>query len=107
MRNAHIVLTTVGSQDAAQTLAEQLVERRLAACVNIVGPVRSVYRWKGKVEREQEYLLIVKTTAERSADLSALFQQIHPYELPELVHLPITGGSEEYLAWLSAEVGGE
>jgi len=104
MTNARIVLTTVGLKDVAERLAQQLVERRLAACVNIVGPIRSIYRWKNKVQNEQEYLLLIKTTAAHAAELQSAFQGLHPYELPECVQLPVEGGSEEYLAWLAAEV---
>ena len=104
MANARIVLTSVGLLEKAEQLAGILVERRLAACVNIVGPVRSIYRWKNAIEREQEYLLLIKTTAERAAELAAAFAEIHPYELPERVELTIDGGSDNYLEWLSAQV---
>lgn len=104
MTNKRIVLTTIGLKDAAEKLARQLVERRLAACVNIVGPIRSVYRWKNKVQNEQEYLLLIKTTAEQAMHLQSAFQELHPYELPECVEIPIAGGSDEYLAWVAAEV---
>jgi periplasmic divalent cation tolerance protein len=104
MTNARLVLTTVGLKEEAEKLAQQLVERRLAACVNIVGPIRSIYRWKHKVNNEQEYMLLIKTTAEHAAQLQSAFKVLHPYELPECVHLPIEGGSEEYLVWLAAEV---
>ena len=104
MAKARIVLTTVGVLEKAEQLASALVERRLAACVNVVGPMRSIYRWKGAIEREQEYLLIIKTTSERAADLTAAFTELHPYELPERVELSIEGGSGEYLEWLSAQV---
>jgi periplasmic divalent cation tolerance protein len=104
MANARIVLTTIGSKESAEKLAQQLVERRLVACVNIVGPIRSVYRWKERIESEEEYLLLLKTTAERAAQLQAAFEELHPYELPERVELAIEGGSEPYLAWLAAGV---
>jgi periplasmic divalent cation tolerance protein len=103
MSNARIVLTTVGLKEAADKLAQQLVEKRLAACVNIVGPIRSVYRWRDKIQNEAEYLLLVKTTAECAAQLRSTLQTLHPYELPECVELTVTGGSEEYLAWVAAE----
>jgi len=106
MTNARIVLTTIGSKESAGKLAEQLVERRMAACVNIVGPIRSVYRWKEKLEHEDEYLLLIKTTTGHTARLQAAFKELHSYELPECVELAIDGGSAEYLAWLSGEVGG-
>lgn len=104
MANARVVLTTIASSEKADQLASALVERRLAACVNIVGPVRSIYRWKGDIEREQEYLLIIKTTAERAAELAAAFAELHPYEVPEHVELTIEGGGAEYLQWLVTQV---
>ena len=107
MSNARLVLTTVGLKDVADKLAQELVERRLAACVNVIGPMRSIYRWKNKVHNEQEYLLLIKTTAEYAAQLRSSFGGLHPYELPECIELPIEGGSEEYLAWLAAEVSSE
>jgi len=106
LTNARVVLTTIGSKELAEKLAQQLVERRVAACVNIVGPIRSVYRWKGKIEQEEEYLLLIKITTEHAAHLQAAFRELHPYELPECVELAIDGGSEAYLAWLAGEVGG-
>ena len=104
MTNARLVLTTIGMKDAAEKLAQQLVERRLAACVNVVGPIRSIYRWKSKLHNEQEYLLLIKTTADQAMHLRSAFRALHPYELPECVQLPIEGGSDDYLAWLAAEV---
>jgi periplasmic divalent cation tolerance protein len=104
MTNVRVVLTTVGLKDVAEKLATQLVERRLAACVNVVGPIRSIYRWKHKVHNEAEYLLIIKTTASYADRLQSAFKELHPYELPECVQLPIVGGSDDYLNWLAAEV---
>ena len=104
MTNARIVLTTVAEHQTAEKLAQQLVERRLAACVNIIGPIRSVYRWRDKVHNEPEFLLLIKTTAESAAQLRSAFKALHPYELPECVELAVSAGSEEYLAWLAAEV---
>jgi len=98
------VFTTVASSEEAEQLAGALVDRRLAACVNIVGPIRSIYRWKGAVAREQEYLLIIKTTVERAAELAAAFSELHPYEVPEQLELTIAGGGEEYLQWLGEQV---
>jgi periplasmic divalent cation tolerance protein len=105
MTNARIVLTTIGSKDGAENLARQLVERHLAGCVNIVGPVLSVYRWREKIEQEAEYLLLIKTAVEQIPQLYAAFKELHPYELPECMELGVEGGSEEYLAWLTGEVG--
>ncbi len=106
MTPARIVLTTIGQKQDADKLALQLVERRLAACVNIVGPIRSVYRWKQTISNEPEYLLIIKTTTEHATQLRSAFKELHPYELPECVELAVEGGSEEYLAWLAGEVSG-
>jgi len=105
MAETRIVMTTVDEERRAEQFAAALIERRLAACVN-VGPVRSVYRWKGRIEREVEYLLIIKTTAEQASRLEAFFKELHPYELPERIEVSLEGGSEEYLAWVSAEVQG-
>jgi periplasmic divalent cation tolerance protein len=107
MRSVRIVLTTVGSGTQAEELACNLVEQRLAACVNIVGPIRSVYRWKGRVENEQEFLLVIKTSAERSGELAAALTELHPYELPERIELDPGGGSAEYLSWVAGEVARE
>jgi periplasmic divalent cation tolerance protein len=104
---ARVVLTTVGIFERAERLAKELVERRFAACVNIVGPIRSIYRWQGVVEDQQEYLLIIKTSGERAADLEAAFAELHPYELPEHVEISIEGGGAGYLEWLSAQVARE
>jgi len=107
MAEARIVLTTLADEQQAEDLAAALVERRLAACVNIVGPIRSIYRWKGRVEREKEFLLIMKTTPEQAARLEAAFKELHPYELPERIELSVEGGSEAYLSWITDEVQGE
>ena len=104
MTNARIVLTTMSAKDAAEKLAQQLVERRLAACVNIVVPIRSIYRWEQKVHNEEEYLLLIKTTAEQASHLQAALKGLHPYDLPECLQLAVHGGSGDYLAWLAAEV---
>ncbi|HEY1731265.1 MAG TPA: divalent-cation tolerance protein CutA [Terriglobales bacterium] len=104
MTNVRVVLTTVGLKEVAEKLATQLVERRLAACVNVVGPIRSVYRWREKVHNDAEYLLVIKTTASHATQLQSAFKELHPYELPECVQLPIVGGSDDYLNWLAAEV---
>lgn len=107
MSDRRVVLTTVGLIEKAEHLAKALVERRLAACVNIVGPIRSIYRWQGAIEDQQEYLLVIKTTKERAVELEAAFAELHPYELPEHVELSIAGGGPGYLDWISAQVAGE
>ena len=98
-----LALTTVSDEAQAQDLARQLVEGRLAACVNQVR-VASTYRWKGALEEEAEILLLIKTTRDRETALREALLQAHPYELPEFVTLPITGGSEPYLKWLQDSV---
>lgn len=102
-----IVLTTAGSMDEANKIADGLVERRLAACVNITGPITSVYRWQGKVERAQEWLLLIKTTAGVADEVGDAIKELHSYELPECVVLPIEGGSEEYLDWIGENVSNQ
>jgi periplasmic divalent cation tolerance protein len=98
-----VVLTTCGSDDAA-ALAHTLVERRVAACVNIVSNVASTYRWKGEVQQDRETLLIIKTTAARLAAVEQTIRELTKYELPELLALPVVGGSADYLAWLRESV---
>ena len=102
-----VLLSTVATRDDAERIAQALVERRLAACVNVVPGVVSVYRWKGKVEKEGELLLVIKTRGERLEDLkSALLAGLHPYEVPELVVLPVAGGHAPYLDWIAENVSG-
>ena len=100
-----VVFCTAGSRDEAERLADILVEERLAACVTIVGPVLSVYRWKGKVERGDEYLLVVKTKRSLYSKLESRLRELHSYEVPEIVALPIVEGLKDYLSWLSEETG--
>jgi len=104
MSQARIVLTTAGSHDEASKIAHALVERKLAACVNIVPQIESVYRWQGKVETATEWLLIIKTQAEAFARVREAIKELHSYELPECVMLEINGGSEEYLKWIGENV---
>ena len=87
----------------AQTLAQALIERRLAACVNVLADCTSVYRWKGKVESSSEVPLLIKTTAARYPALEQAIRNLHPYELPEIVAVPIAHGLPEYLNWVAAE----
>ena len=99
-----VVLSAVGAPPDAQRIARALVEERLAACVNVVPGVVSIYRWKGVVEKEDELLLIIKTIGERVEQLKARLLQLHPYELPEVVVIPIGGGHAPYLEWLAEQV---
>jgi periplasmic divalent cation tolerance protein len=99
-----IVLTTAGSQEEAKKIAQALVERKLAACVNVVGPIDSVYRWKNQVESAAEFLLIIKTTADAFERVSGAIRELHSYELPECVAIGVESGSSEYLNWISENV---
>jgi periplasmic divalent cation tolerance protein len=97
-----VVTTTVGDEGQAEALARALVENRLAACVQYA-PVRSVYRWKGAIEVENEYRLTAKTGSGRVAETVAALRRMHTYELPEIVVLPVTGGLDDYLQWVRRE----
>lgn len=100
-----LVLATCGSAKEAKRIAEALVSKRLAACVNVVGSsVRSVYRWKGRVETAREYLLLVKTSRRRFGALEKEIRRLHSYKVPEIIALPIVAGSKPYLEWLEASV---
>ncbi len=101
-----VVFITVGGEDEARKISEILVEFRLATCVNIIGPVHSVYRWKGELERAEEYLLMVKTSNERLDALIKRVKEIHSYSVPEIIAVKIDGGSEDYLRWLDSCVNG-
>lgn len=96
-----IVLTTLPAESDAEKLASQLVEERVAACVNILPAMRSVYRWKQAVEHADERQLVIKTTRAHVGELEARLRVLHPYEVPEFVVLPIDSGSADYLSWLS------
>ncbi|WP_199610904.1 divalent-cation tolerance protein CutA [Flocculibacter collagenilyticus] len=96
-----IVLCTCGSEHAANTLAQQLVELNLAACVNILPNIRSVYKWQGKVEIAQETQLIIKTLVSKFHLLESAIKQHHDYDVPEIIMLPVEGGSDDYLSWIN------
>lgn len=103
MTDKIVVFSTCGSEEEAHTLASALIEKRLAACVNITAPVTSIYRWKGAVEKSREWLLIIKSRRERFDDLRIALEAAHSYELPEVLALPVVDGSPTYLLWLEAE----
>jgi periplasmic divalent cation tolerance protein len=94
----------LGAPPEAQQIARTLVDERLAACVNIVPGITSIYRWKGTVEQEPELILVIKTLAERVDALKARLVELHPYELPEVVVIPIGGGHKAYLDWIEEQV---
>ncbi len=98
-----LVLTTAPSEAGAAAMARQLLDRRLAACVQIIAGVRSLYRWEGKICDDGEWLLLIKTTAPRLEELERTILELHEYEVPELVVLPIDAGGRAYLDWLDAQ----
>jgi periplasmic divalent cation tolerance protein len=100
-----VILTTCPDEAAAARIARDLVESGLAACVSRVGPVHSTYRWQGAVQDEPEVLLVIKTVSARYPELEMRLKSLHPYEVPEVIALPVTDGSADYLAWLGAAVG--
>ena len=100
MTNARIIFTTAGSQEEASKIAHALVERRLAACVNIVQRIEAVYRWQGKVETAEEWLLLIKTQADLFERVRDAVKELHSYDLPECVMLEVTAGSQQYLNWI-------
>jgi periplasmic divalent cation tolerance protein len=98
-----LVLTNLPDRAAAERLADMVVEKNLAACVNILAPCRSVYRWKGAVQHDEEHPMLIKTTQERYAALEQALRSGHPYELPEIIALPIERGLPAYLEWVATE----
>jgi periplasmic divalent cation tolerance protein len=108
MTSTHLqVVTTVASQEDAARIAAELVRRRLAACVQVSGPLSSTYRWQGQVETAREWCCTIKTTSARYAALEQALRELHPYELPEILALPVVAGSPAYLAWLTQETADE
>ena len=101
-----VVLMTAGSREEADKIANALVTEMLAACVNVLPGVTSVYRWEGAVQRDQEWLLVAKSTREVLDDLVRRVQALHSYDLPEVIAIPVVGGSEAYLRWVDGEVHG-
>jgi periplasmic divalent cation tolerance protein len=99
-----VVLSTLPNPDKAAEIARILVEEQLAACVNIIPAVRSIYRWQGAVQDDSEALAVIKTTRDRYDQLARRLVQLHPYELPEVIGLPVAGGHAPYLAWVAGSV---
>jgi periplasmic divalent cation tolerance protein len=104
MTDKILVLTTTSSKDEARKIGRALVEQRLAACVNIVPPVRSIYRWQGKIEEAEEWLLLAKTTRATFERVRKAILDLHSYEVPECISVSIDDGSREYLGWISQSV---
>ncbi|MDZ7316113.1 MAG: divalent-cation tolerance protein CutA [candidate division KSB1 bacterium] len=103
MTEAIVVLVTCGSRAEADALSQMLLENRLAACINRIDSIESVFHWKGAIDRGTEVLLLIKTQRERFADLAALVRRHHSYETPEIIALPIIDGDPDYLTWLQKE----
>jgi len=99
------ITTTTGKRQDAEQLASELVSRRLAACAQVSGPVVSTFRWQDKIETVEEWICTVKTAITQLDAIQSLFDEIHPYEVPELIATPIVDGSDAYLRWLSEQVG--
>ena len=103
--DARVVLCTVPAGEIAISIARQLIQRRLAACVNVIPGITSIYRWKGSVETETEQLLVIKTRESLLDSLQQTLQDLHPYELPEIIAVPIVCGLPAYLAWIDENTG--
>jgi periplasmic divalent cation tolerance protein len=104
MTDKRLMLSSASSREEANTLASELVSRRLAACVNILGPVSSVYHWQGEVEHSEEFLLLIKSTEAQLSPIRDAIRELHSYQVPELISFPIESGLESYLAWITASV---
>jgi periplasmic divalent cation tolerance protein len=104
MTDKRIVLSTAGSVEEARKIARYLVENQLAACVNIVPEIESIYRWQGKVESSSEWLLLIKTTSGNVPSVEDAIRELHSYDLPECIAIVIEGGSSEYLDWIGDSV---
>ena len=98
-----IVFTNLPDRETAEKLALLLIERRLAACVSVLAPCSSVYRWQGEIQHDEEHPLLIKTTQDRYAELETSIRANHPYELPEIIAVPVTGALPAYLHWIESE----
>lgn len=105
MTEAILITTTAGSREEAQRIAAALIERRLAACAQVGGPISSTYHWQGAVETSEEWLCTAKTLSERYGAVEQAIRELHSYDEPEILAVSVTAGSRSYLEWLSAEVG--
>ncbi|MCA1691992.1 MAG: divalent-cation tolerance protein CutA [Actinobacteria bacterium] len=97
------VTVSVPSREVGAEIARSVVNRRLAACVQVLGPMTSTYRWQGKVETAEEWIVLLKTTADRAGDLVAHIREVHPYDVPEVIVTAVVAGNPDYLAWVAAE----
>lgn len=99
-----LLISTVGPREEAQKIARELVERKLAACVNIVGPIESIYSWEGNIDTAQEFMLLIKTEGTRFDEISSALKELHSYTVPELIQVPIENGLPAYLDWISSSI---
>ena len=104
MNGPIIILTTVSSKKEAELIGSKLIDKELAACVNIIPNIKSIYRWEGKINKDSEYLLIIKTVKRAEEDVFENIRKLHSYDTPEMISIPITGGEKNYLNWLSKSV---
>ena len=104
MTDAVQIFTTIDSKDGARKIADALVRRKLAACVQVLGPIASTYRWKGEIETAEEWLCIAKSRAGLYAEVEAAIRELHPYEVPEILAVPVLAAHHDYLDWLRTEV---
>ena len=104
MTDKVVILVTASSEDECRKIATHLVEDKLAACVNITQPVVSIYRWEGKIDQDQEYQLIIKSTRELFPEIKTAIARLHSYQTPEIICLPIIDGSPDYLQWIGDSV---
>ncbi len=104
MNDPIIILTTVSSKKEAELIGSKLIDKELAACVNIIPNIKSIYRWEGKINKDSEYLLIIKTVKRAEEDVFENIRKLHSYNTPEMISIPITGGEKSYLNWLSKSV---
>ncbi len=104
MTDKIVILVTAGSLSESKKIARHLVEERLAACVNIAAPVQSLYRWKGKVNEDREFLMVIKSSRELFGEIQAAIRKLHSYTTPEIICLPIVDGSPDYLLWIRDSV---
>lgn len=101
-----VVFSNCGSEEEAQRIAKELVGRRLAACVNIIPGIQSIYRWQGTVQDDREWMLVIKSTHDLLEPLSSELRSLHSYETPEVIAVPIVAGAKDYLAWIDRETSG-
>ena len=104
MTDKRLMLTTTSTREEAGIIASELVSRHLAACVNILGPISSTYHWEGQVENAEEYLLLIKSTEAQTSPIQDAIRELHSYQIPELISLPIESGFESYLDWIASSV---